>query len=221
MQEALLNRIKDEARGAPQEKRSLLLRQLSDLYAARHGRIADEQVALFVDVSIDLLATATLFERMAFANTLADVGEAPQRLVDHMLKDVYLVARPLIERGQLSQERLIELMDDDKRELTLMMIAQRPRTKVPVTDRLVSDGSVKVLVALASNTGAELSNAAFEKLGELAADNPDMDAALANRPDLPPSIARNLSRRVSKSAEQRLNAMLARDTAKKRNLVLR
>lgn len=221
MQEALLNRIGEETHGVASERRGLLLRQLGDVYAAHRGRIQSELVDRFIDIAVTLLDGATLFERMAFANVLADYGDAPARLVDHMLRDVYLVARPLIERGALSQDRLMELMDDDKRELTYLMIAQRPKTKVAVTDRLVEEGSVKVLVALAGNAGAELSAKAFEALGDIAIENPDMDAALANRADLPPSIAKRLMRRVSKGAEDRVSSLMARDLGKKKTLVLR
>lgn len=217
MQEALLKRIAAEVQVVRPEGRGQLLRRLSDLYLAARGKIEPACVDLFVSLAIDLLTRASLFERMAFANAIADVGPPPPALVDHVLKDAYLVARPLIERGELSESRLLALMDDDAREVTHVMIAQRPNTGVPITDRLVADDRIKVLLALAANASATLSEAAFEKLGALAVERPDMDAALAHRADLPVAIAKNLHRRIGQSSAKRVHDMIARDDLKRRS----
>jgi uncharacterized protein (DUF2336 family) len=222
MQETILRRISDEAADARPERFGPLLRQLSDLYLASRGKIDEDLVDIFVELSGRLLAEASLFERMAFSNAIADIGVPPTRLVDHILRDVYLVARPMIERGPLSDTRLFSLLDNDKRELTQVMIAQRPSASVAVTDRLVAEGSMKVLLALAANTGAKLSEATFEKLGGIAGENRDMDAALAHRADLPVAIAKRLHRNVGRLAANRVATLMARDDAKRRNsLVLR
>lgn len=221
MSAGLLKQISDEVTEARPERRGMLLRQLSDLYLARRGNIEAEVVDEFCTLCIGLLNGASLFERMAFSNALADVGHAPARLVDHILRDVYLVARPMIERGTLKEERLMSLMDADKRELTLMMIAQRPKTSVAITDRLVAEGSMKVLLELAANPTAALSPATFDKLGNIAVDQPEMDAALARRPDLPVAIAKRLHRAVGRSSADRVASLMAKDAAKRRTLVLR
>lgn len=216
MQEALLKRIAAEAQDVRPERRGQILRQLSDLYLAARGRIERDCVDLFVSLAIDLLGKASLFERMAFANAIADIGPPPAALVDHVLADVYLVARPLIERGDLSESRLLALLDADTREVTHVMIAQRPNTGVPITDRLVADDRIKVLLALAANASATLSEAAFEKLGHLAVERPDMDAALAHRADLPVAIAKRLHRRIGQSSAKRVHDMIARDEFRRR-----
>ncbi len=222
MQEALLQKIRSELAGIKPDRRGVLLRQLSDLYIARLGQIDGDLVDLFVDIAMELLGPSSLFERMAFSNAIADFGVAPPRLLDHILRDVYLVARPLIERGAMTESRLLQLMDADKRELTYLMIAQRPKTGIPITDRLVHEGSMKVLLAVAANPAAKLSPASFEKLGNLAITQRDMDAALSHRADLPAAIAKRLHREVSRSSATRVADMMAKDAAKRRSsLVLR
>lgn len=222
MSASLLKQIANEVAQANPERRGMLLRRLSDLYIARRGKIEADIVDEFCDLCIGLLAGASLFERMAFSNALADGGEAPKRLVDHVLRDVYLVARPLIERGPLSESRLMALLDDDDREVTQEMIGQRRNVGVQITDRLVAGGNMKVLLAVASNPSASLSPATFDKLGDIAAALPDMDTALARRSDLPLAIAKRLHRVVGRSSADRVASLMAKDAAKRRSsLVLR
>ena len=216
MLEAFLRRMANEIPDARPDRRSLFLRQLSDLHLARLGRIEAGQVDLYVRVVGELLRTSSLFERMAFANVVADTDTAPPDLVDRLLSDVYLVARPMIERGPLSEARILTLLDEDKREITMVMIAQRMNNGIPITDRLIDVGTLKVLLAVATNTTSKLSWASFDKLGNMAVEEPEMDAALAHRADLPLDIARRLHRRVSQSSSRRVAALMANDAKRRR-----
>lgn len=216
MLEAFLRRMANEIPEARPDRRGLFLRQLSDLHLARLGRIESDQVDLYVRVVGDLLRTSSLFERMAFANVVADTETAPPDLVDRLLSDVYLVARPMIERGPLSEARILTLLDEDKREITMVMIAQRLNNGIPITDRLIDVGTSKVLLAVATNTTSKLSWASFDKLGNMAVGEPEMDAALAHRADLPLDIARRLHRRVSQSSSRRVAALMANDAKRRR-----
>lgn len=216
MLEAFLKRMAKEIPEARPDRRSLFLRQLSDLHLARLGRIEADQVDLYVRVVGELLRASSLFERMAFANVVADTDAAPPELVDRLLSDVYLVARPMIERGPLSEARILTLLDEDKREITMVMIAQRMNNGIPITDRLIDEGTMKVLVTVAGNTTSKLSWASFDKLGNMAVGTPEVDAALAHRADLPLDIARRLHRQVGQSSSRRVAALMANDAKRRR-----
>lgn len=217
MLQNFLNRMAREIQEARPERRGLFLRQLSDLHLARLGRIEADQVDLYVWLVTELFKSSSLFERMAFANSVADTDTAPPAIVDRLLGDVYLVARPMIERGPLSEARILALLDADKREITHLMIAQRMNNGIPVTDRLNDEGTMKVLLTVAVNPTARLSRSSFERLGEIAIDKPEMDSALAHRADLPVDIARRLHRQVGQTSSRRIAAMMARDGTRRRS----
>lgn len=214
-----LAKIRTEATRARPDERGHLLKPLADLHAETLGQPSRIDVELFVDTALHLTAHATLFERMAFANMLADVGRIPARLLEAMLRDVYLVSRPLIERAELSDGHLLTVMEGDTSESTLLVIAQRRGTGIPVTDRLVAFGSLKVHLTLAANDGAALSMATFARFSNLTEAQNDMDLALAQRSDLPVSIAKALYQRISTRAEKRIAEMMLRDRNRRRRFI--
>ncbi len=211
MTDDALARIRTEAARAHPDERGRFLKPLADLHAEVRGHPGRIDVELFIDTAIEFAADATLFERMAFANDLADIGHIPQRLVDTLVRDVYLVSRPLIERAKLSDRDLIAVLDGDTSESTLLAITKREGTGVAVTDRLVAHGSAKVHLALAANDRAALSIRTFDRFSDMTTAQNDMDLALAQRSDLPVHIAKALYQRLSERSQKRLAEMLLRD----------
>lgn len=188
-----------------------LLKPLAELHLATRGRPGHYDGALYADTVAELLGPATLFERMAFADTVADVGGLPSAVLAALLADVYLVSRPIIERARLSDHELITVMLRDTSESTLLVIAGRAGTGIPVTDRVVEHGSLKVYLTLAANDEAKLSSATFARFSNLTAAQNDMDLALAKRSDLPVEIAKALYQRISERSLRRVEEMMIRD----------
>lgn len=201
---------------APAADHGAFLGPLGDLHARVAGRSAAFDVDLFVATALDCLKAASLFQRMAFADVLADVGRIPPRLLDAMLADTAMVARPLIERARLSDGHLLKVMNADRTRATQLAIAARAGLGVSVTDRLVEEGGPEVHLTLAGNDRVTLSPAAFARFSDMAASQKDMDLALAQRSDLPIDIAKSLYQRISERASQRLSGMLARDLSRGR-----
>jgi uncharacterized protein (DUF2336 family) len=188
-----------------------LLKPLAELHARGRGRTGHYDAALYTETVIHLLGPATLFERMAFADTVADVGGLPSAVLGALLQDVYLVSRPIIERARLSDDELMTVIAKDSSESTLLVIAQRSGTGIPVTDRVVELGTLKVHLTLAANDEAKLSITTFDFFSNMTAAQNDMDLALAKRSDLPVSIAKALYQRISERAARRVEEMMIRD----------
>ena len=217
----VLAKVRNEmARSRPVEW-GCLLKPLAELHLSAPGKLSPGDADVFTDTVVEIFAAASLFERMAFTNTVADVGRLPRRLLERLLKDVYLVSRPLIERMPLSDGDLLGVMSTDTSESTLLVIAQRRGTGIPVTDHLVAKGTLSVMLALAANEGAALSPATFDRFSNMTTAQNDMDLALARRSDLPVSIAKALYERISERSARRLADMMERDRNRgRRTLVL-
>lgn len=217
----VLAKVRTEmARSRPVEW-GCLLKPLAELHLSAPGKLSPGDADVFTDTVVEIFPSASLFERMAFANTVADVGRLPRRLLERLLKDVYLVSRPLIERMPLSDGDLLDVMSTDTSESTLMVIAQRRGTGIPVTDQLVAKGTLGVMLALAANEGAVLSPATFDRFSNMTTAQNDMDLALARRSDLPVSIAKALYERISERSARRVADMIERDRNRgRRALVL-
>ena len=197
-----------------------LLKPLAELHVATRGRPGHYDPELYGRTVIDLLAPATLFERMTYADIVADVGGLPAEVLAALLCDVYLVSRPLIERARLTDHELITVMMRDQSESTLLVIARRSGTGFPVTDRVVEYGTLKVHLTLAANDEAKLSMSTFDLFSNMTSAQNDMDLALAKRSDLPPSIARALHQRLSDRAARRVEEMLIRDRNRGRRVLV-
>ena len=197
-----------------------LLKPLAELHTTTRGRPGYYDPALYAETVIDLLGPATLFERMTYADIVADVGGLPPDVLAALLCDVYLVSRPLIERARLSDHELVTVMMRDQSESTLLVIAKRSGTGIPVTDRVVEYGTLKVHLTLAANDEAKLSMATFDLFSNMTTSQNDMDLALAKRSDLPVSIAKALYQRLSDRAARRIEEMLIRDRNRGRRVLV-
>lgn len=198
------------ARSRPDE-RGCHLKPLAELHVAGRGKPGVYDGILYAETVLPLLGGASLFERMAFADIVADVGRLPGDVLAALLGDVYLVSRPLVERARLSDGELLGVIDRDASESTLLVIALRQGIGVPVTDRVTDLGTLKVHLTLAGNDGATLSMATFDRFSNLTRAQNDMDLALARRSDLPISIAKALHQRLSERAARRVEEMMVRD----------
>jgi hypothetical protein len=214
-----LSKIRTEIARSRNGECGHLLKPLAELHVATRGRSGYYDPALYCDAVLPLLGPATLFERMGFADLVADVGGLPPQVLAALLHDVYLVSRPLIERARLTDHELITVMMRDTSESTLLVIASRSGTGIPVTDRIVEVGTLKVHLTLAANDEAKLSPATFDFFSNMTEAQNDMDLALAKRSDLPVSIAKALYQRISERARRRLEEMMIRDSNRGRRFL--
>lgn len=212
----LLAGIRAEMRTSRPEDQGRLLRDLAAIHADCGGDPARVDVEGFADIALALLRHASLFERMAFADAVADGGRVSPRLREALLTDVHLVARPLLERARLGDADLLGVIDAGRDESTLVTIAERRGVSVAVSDRLIDTARPKVLLALVRNAAAAISAEGFARFGMLAAGQGEMDTALAQRADLPMSIAKALHQRIGARAQKRVADMIARDRLRQR-----
>lgn len=214
--EDVLAALRAEIGRSRAEDRGRFLKPLGELHARVGGKPRCFDAELYVALALQCLETASLFERMAFADVMADIGGIPGALVLRLLSDTHLVSRPLIERAKLSDGQLLEVIGRSASKSMLLAIAARPGMGLAVTDRLVELGPLEVHLTLAANDRSPLSPATFERFSDMAEAQNNMDLALAQRSDLPIEIAKALYQRLSERSAKRLSTMLARDLGRGR-----
>jgi uncharacterized protein (DUF2336 family) len=198
-----------------------MIRKLRDSFIADGAKYSAEELRRFDDIIRHMLDSAPLLDRVTFAKVVSRSQKLPKPLRDRLLADNSMVAAPVIEHSQMSDDevgRLIDPADEGK----CLAIAKRAPVSVDITDKLIGTTFPKVMLALARNLSAEISLGGFEILSDVAIEDAEMDEALSGRPDLPPEIARKLTRVMEKRTRARISDMIERDRAKgRRPFVLR
>jgi uncharacterized protein (DUF2336 family) len=209
------------AESAPDDRRSELLRKIRDAFVVSGSALTDSDLERFDAVMARLLEATPLLERVTFAKAVAKSNRLPDRLRKRLLADNSMVAAPIIEQARLSDDDLVSIIDVNS-EAVCLAVAKRIPLSDYITDLLIATSHAKVLLTVARNIDATLSPSGFEILSDVAVADLDMDEALSSRPDLPPDIARKLTRALERRTRQRLTEMMERDLNRtRRPFVLR
>lgn len=206
-----LERARDAIAAAPESERGAHLVDLARLHLEVRGRPTRWAAEDWGALCIATLDVATLVERMAFVDTIAEVGRMPIDLVFRLLADDVLVRRRLVESVRFDDDELLALIDREPSERMLLFVARLLGIGEPVTDRVVELGTPKVHLTLARNGTARLTFPSFDRFSKMTRAQDVMDQALSRRDDLPYEIAKALHQRLSERAARRLAEMIARD----------
>jgi hypothetical protein len=195
------------AREPSSEKRSALLRRITDLF---YDGVTERNVsenALFEEVVLRVLRDVDVGGRLGLAETVADNPHLSRRIVLTLAADEIAVARPVLERSPvLGDHDLVRLggaVSDDH----LQAISRRRSLSQVVTDVLIDRGSHVVLRLLAANAGARFSMHGFGELVSHARNDETLQYELATRADLPEAVVDSLSRLLSDKLRHTLRMM--------------
>jgi uncharacterized protein (DUF2336 family) len=137
--------------------------------------------------------------RIALAERLADDEDAPTDLILMLCDDKIEVARPIIMRSRKLTDAEILKFISDASAAHQAVIAARPNIGEPVTDILAKSELETVLVALVRNSTARIGAMAFETLVEKSKKLESLHGPLADRPDIPPLLAKQMCGWVSEA----------------------
>jgi uncharacterized protein (DUF2336 family) len=170
---------------------------VASLYRVQGNHLNPRERELMRDILRMLAGDVEMAIRIALAERLADDADAPHDLIVLLADDRIEVARPLILRSPLLTEedvlRMIAEAGEDHHEA----IAGRPDIGEPVTEALSRSPSVSVLTALVRNVTARISPHVFDALAEKSRRIAELQAPLAQRPDLPQPTAMKMCAFVS------------------------
>jgi uncharacterized protein (DUF2336 family) len=187
--------------------RAELFRAVTKLFVSSAHKLSDEHVGLFDDVMGCMLKEIDQSARAEFGGQIADIPNAPPRLIDTLSRDDSIdVAGPILSRSeQLDEASLVETAKTKSQE-HLLAISRRRSLGEAVTDVLVERGDQRVAISVVGNTGAKFSEFGFSKLVKRAQSDDDLALGVFSRHEIPRQHLLNLFQSASESVRQKLEA---------------
>jgi uncharacterized protein (DUF2336 family) len=193
--------------GASTERRTDILRRVTDLFVASANNTDETQTKLFDGVMGQLIAHVESRAAAELSHRLATMGNAPPETVRQLAKhDDIEVAAPVLTRSRrLTEGDIIEIAKL-KSQAHLAKIAARPQLSTAVTDVLVDYGNAIVANELANNTGAQFSKLGMAKLVMRADGDDRLTQSIAARHDIPPRLFQQLVAQATDVVRKKLLA---------------
>ena len=202
----------DLARSRTPADRDRLLLALVDLCEHRGCQTVQAQ-DLAREVFMGLIGRVEREIRARLADKLAAATWAPHALVLLLARDEIDIARPVIAKSPVLQDRdLVRLLVEAATEHQIE-VARRPDLGAPVVSAILDQGSPDVLAALASNHTAELSPLAMERLVALSQTLAALRAPLARHPGLTADLAAMLYVWIGETLRRSLTERFALEEA--------
>jgi uncharacterized protein (DUF2336 family) len=204
---ALVKEVEATLRDAPIEKRTEILRRVTDLFVVSAPAADQSQVAVFDGVMAQLV---TYVEQKAVAELsrrIAAFSNAPPMTARQMARhDNLEISGPFLANSPvLTDHDLIEIAAS-KSQAHLAQIALRPHLTEKVTDALVDFGDNTVASRLAANAGARFSKLGLAKLVMRAEGDDQLTVSIAGRNDIPLRIYQQLLVQATALVRNRLLA---------------
>ena len=210
---AAIPELEEVIRRCSPEWRVKTLKRITGLFVAGAGRFNDDHIRLFDQVFAWLIAEIEEEARTELSHRLAPLDQAPVEVVRRLAQDdAIAVAGPILQRSrQLAEADLVEIARL-KSQAHLLAISRRARIGEAVTNTLIRRGEREVMRSVAENRGARLSDDSFCTLLERAKSDAVLAEKVALRPDIPPSLLRDLLLAVTDLLRQRLLASAKPET---------
>lgn len=152
-----------------------------------------------------LLRDTEVNVRISLAQHLKDSIQIPRDIVKSLAKDVEEVSLPILEFSEvLTDEDLNELIQATEQVSRYLAISRRRTVSESISNTLLSKGNDKVTASLVDNSGATLSEAAYDKIITTYKGNEAMMQSLTKRPYLPVTVVDKMVNLVSASLAETL-----------------
>jgi len=204
---AIISEVESALTGASSEKRTDILRRVTDLFVASADSCSEAQAEVFDGVMGQLISHVESRAAIELSHRLSTISSAPRETVRRLANndDIEIAAPVLLRSNRLTDNDIIEIAKL-KSQAHLAKIAGRPTLSTAVTDVLVDYGNAHVANELAGNAGAEFSQLGMAKL-VLRADGDDrLTQSIAQRHDIPPRQFQQLLRQATDVVRKKLLA---------------
>ncbi len=176
------------AKEGSSDKRRDLLREITDVFMTTPDRFTSSEMQHFDVIMSRVTEQVETSLRRELAEKLADIPNAPLGLVRQLARDEISVAEPVLKRSEaLTEEDLLSIVRQRGQE-HMRAITKRREVPEKLTAELVARGDEEVLVSLAENRGARMSDDSMEKLVGHARSMKSLQKPMTDRFDLPPKL---------------------------------
>jgi uncharacterized protein (DUF2336 family) len=168
------------------------------------GDLSDSERKIAEGIFSFLVRDVAVKVREALCHHLKESRNVPHDVALSLARDVESVALPMIESSQvLSDDDLIEIVRSNG-TTRQKAVARRDGVSEQVSEALIETENEEVVTVLVENTTADLSEQTMQKVVESFPDSDAVQSVLAQRPELPVSVAERLVGLVSYTMRQHL-----------------
>ena len=211
---AFIRELDNSLANSSGDRRTKMLRRLTDLFLVNADQYSEDQIALIDDVFVRIIEVIEESSRALLAIRLAPQRKAPPKTLRVLACDDKIdVASPvLIWSPRLDEPTLVECAKTKSQE-HLLAISRRKMLTEAVTDILVERGDQQIVLSTVQNSGAKFSSKGFATLVKRSDGDDHLALCVGKRPDIPPQLLRQLLKAASESVRIKLGT--ERPSAKK------
>ncbi|HXN70227.1 MAG TPA: DUF2336 domain-containing protein [Bradyrhizobium sp.] len=160
-------------------------RRIAELFLQGAANLKSDHVDLFDGILIDLVPHTESAARVALAERLSLLGNAPRALVGQLAReDEISIAGPLLRRSPVIDESALIEIARIKGQGHLLAMSERPTLSPDLTDVIVRRGDRDVVRRAAGNAGAAFSPTGYSVLIRRAGQDAVLTLAVGQRDDL-------------------------------------
>jgi uncharacterized protein (DUF2336 family) len=189
------------------ERRLAMLRHATDLFLFEADRLSEDQIGIFDAVLVQLIERIEARALVEISERLAPIANAPPDLTLSLAgHSAIAVARPVLKNSpRLTTADLVGIAKTQSQG-HLLAISERAQIATAVSDVLLDRGDDAVVLSVAGNSGAKLSDNGFDLLLKAAESDDRLAETTGLRLDLPLNVLKQLLARASEAVRSRLLA---------------
>ena len=207
---SVIEELEDVLAAGSSDRRTEILRRVTDLFLGNAESFNHEQVGVFDDVLAHLIHQVETNALAELGRRLAPIGNAPNGVIRTLARhDEISVAGPVLAQSpQLTDGELVEIAGL-KGQGHLGAISERKRIAAAVTDILIQRGDTTVVRKLSQNQGATFSDRGYETLATRAETDEQLAENLGVRLDMPPQLLQSLMSKATEAVRARLLSVVS------------
>ena len=207
MTTSLIDELEQALAAGTNAQRITMLSRITDLFLEGANSYSSEQIHLFDEVIVKLVAAIEAKARAKLAIRLAPVRNAPPGVMRVLAFDDNIeVARSVLSGSERLADTDLVANANEKSQQHLAAIAERKSLSETVTEVLVARGDQQVVHTVAKNTGARFSDAGFRMLVKRSSGDDALAMHVGARRDVPRQHFLRLLQEASASVRARLIA---------------
>ena len=182
---ALMGELAQTLTGSGQARRDDMLVRFAHLFEGVSHLLDEDGVETFDGIFVSLIPACSEEARKTLAEAVAPNERAPIRVIRQLaFDDAILVARPVLRLSPLLLDEHLLALATVKSPEHLLAICERNSLSSGVTDIILSRANGEILIAVASNPGAQFSERGQNRLIEAALDDGGLFDIVQQRPEL-------------------------------------
>jgi uncharacterized protein (DUF2336 family) len=182
---SLIPELEEIVKHGDPKRRSDATRRIAELFLQGAANFRSDHVALFDSILVDLVPHTEIAARVALAERLSILANAPRALVGQLAHEEEIsVAGPLLRRSPVIDEKALVEIARFRGQGHLLAMSERSTLSPDLTDVIVRRGDRDVVRRAAGNAGAQFSQAGYSTLIKRAGQDGVLTLKVGQRDDL-------------------------------------